>query len=116
MNRRHVLPAVVLGVGLLGCTPKATEFGTSAERLLEDQLSADPGGTWTAACVEPAAVEIDTTFTCTATNGEEQRTFTGRITSRSKYVLTADSVPNGASAPTTAPSTASTTIAPPASG
>ena len=97
---------LAVGVGLVlvaGCTPKASEFDKSAERLLEDELAKDPGGTWTVDCAAPGDIDVDTIFSCTATDGTEQRTFTGRITSRSKYVLTAD-----------APAGGTTTTAPPA--
>jgi hypothetical protein len=92
MTRRWVRLAVAatLGTLLVGCSPQASDFEKNAEELLEEQLAADPGGTWTATCSEPVDVAVDTTFSCRATDGEQERSFTGRITSRSNYVLTAD--------------------------
>lgn len=106
MTRVRLVAAIaVLGALGVGCSPKPTEFESSAERLLEEELAGDPGGTWTVTCAEPVDIEVDTTFSCTATDDQEQRTYTVRITSRSKYVVTADGEP------TTTPVAAPTTVA-----
>lgn len=110
MNRQRFAALVAAATVLVACSPEPSEFGRSAERLLEEELAADPGGTWTVTCTEPLDAEVDTSFTCTANDGTTQRTFTGRISSRSKFVVTADA----AAAPID-PAVTTTVAAPPTS-
>lgn len=91
---------VVLAAALLlaaGCAPDPKDFARNAEGLIRDGLSADPGGQWEVTCTPPGEARLDATFTCRATGGTQSTTltFTGKITGRSKYVVTQDVAPGG---------------------
>jgi len=104
MRRPIATAALVVGLaGLAGCSVKADEFVSDAQKLLAEQLGGDPGGTWAVTCRAPVDTKAGTTFACTAVSADEQRTFTGRIMSRAKYVLTQDgpATPLQAATPTT---------------
>lgn len=97
MIRSRLLLAGAAVVVAAGCAPEPKDFARNAQGLIRDGLGADPGGEWEVTCAPPAEARIDATFTCRATGGTNTvtLTFTGRITGRSKYVVTQDDVPPG---------------------
>lgn len=112
---RSPAAAVLLVLVAAACAPEVTDFASDTERLLEDELSNDPGGTWTATCEAPPLTEVDTTYTCTVTDDDGVvRTFVATITGRATYTVTEsvpESVPGGDAGGDTG---ATTTTAPPA--
>jgi hypothetical protein len=92
---RTAAVALVGAAALVGCSPEPVDFRSDAENLLEDELTKDPGGTWTATCTEPTDAAVDTTFRCTVTDAEGVvRNFDAVITGRATYTVSETPLPS----------------------
>jgi hypothetical protein len=100
---------VALIVVAAGCGLGKANFKDSAEEVIEDDdrmAENFAGQTFDdAVCEEPPNDDVDTEFTCTATDATgAPATFVVRITSEDEFLVTAPQM--SPAAPTTAPSTA----------